>query len=274
MSNIRYQNSSNPFWEFLHNLNDAGPNHPFYAAFNPEARNRGPPPEYDGPRPAPQDGPESPPPPGSDHSNHGSAHQGPHSQHRGPHHHCGGSFGRGGWAGQGRRGRCGGGPNFNGWPTGGFDMSKLGEFLQQFAPDNTTVPRPPRREGAHGDGDGAGKDFAPEADIFDTEDAYVVHVSLAGAKKEDVGVNWDADKSELSIAGVIYRPGDEDFLKTLALDERKVGVFERKVSLGSRTKPAQVDSEAISAKMEDGILVIIVTKLDKDFVDVKKVDIE
>lgn len=118
------------------------------------------------------------------------------------------------------------------------------------------------------------EDFKPEADVFDTETAYVIHVSLPGAKKEDAGVSWDAEKSELSIAGVIYRPGDEDFLKTLAMDERKVGAFEKKIRLGSRANPAQVDADLITAKLEDGILRIEVPKLDKDYVEIKKVDIE
>ena len=117
-------------------------------------------------------------------------------------------------------------------------------------------------------------DFKPKVDIFDTADSFVVHVSLPGAKKEDVGVNWDAEKSELNIAGVIYRPGDEDFLKTLALNERKVGAFERKVRLGSRANPAQVDSDGISARMEEGVLRIDVPKLDSGYVEIKKVDIE
>lgn len=157
---------------------------------------------------------------------------------------------------------------------GGFDMSKLGEFIQQFIPIDDDVAVPRARAAAGSEGTTGGKDFSPEADIFDTEDAYVVHISLPGAKKEDVGVNWDADKSELNVAGVIYRPGDEDFLKMLALDERKVGLFERKVRLGSRQAPAQVESEGIAAKMEDGILVVTIPKVDKDFVEVKKVDIE
>jgi len=120
----------------------------------------------------------------------------------------------------------------------------------------------------------ASDDFSPEADIFDTTDSYVIHVSLPGAKKEDVGVNWDAEKSELSIAGVVYRPGDEEFLKTLAMDERKVGPFERKVRLGTRANPAQIDSEGITAKLEDGVLRVEVPKLETGFVEVRKVDIE
>lgn len=150
-------------------------------------------------------------------------------------------------------------------------MSKIAEFLgSRLGLDGFTSSAD--REGAASAG--AGKDFEPAADVFDTEDAFIVHVSLPGAKKEDVGVNWDSDKSELSVAGVIYRPGSEEFLKTLALDERKVGVFERKVRLGSRATPAQVDVDGISAKMEDGILMITIPKEDRDFVDVKKVDIE
>ena len=56
---------------------------------------------------------------------------------------------------------------------------------------------------------GNSKDFAPHADVFDTEDAYVIHLSLPGAKKENVDVSYDADKSEVSVAGVVTRPGDE-----------------------------------------------------------------
>lgn len=156
-------------------------------------------------------------------------------------------------------------------------MSKLADFISQFVPEDVLSNMAPRDFTATASKDAANnntnKDFTPPADIFDTPDAYVVHVSLPGAKKEDVGVNWDADKSELNVAGVIYRPGDEEFLKTLALDERNVGAFERKVKLGSKANPANVDSDGIGAKMEDGVLLVTIPKTE-EFVDVKKVDIE
>lgn len=123
-------------------------------------------------------------------------------------------------------------------------------------------------------GDHANEDFTPEMDVFDTETSFVVHVSLAGVKKEDVGVSWDAEKSELSVAGVIHRPGDEEFLKTFAMGDRKVGPFEKKIRLGSRANPAQVDADLITAKLEDGVLRVDVPKLDKDYIEIKKVDIE
>ncbi|KAJ8116340.1 hypothetical protein OPT61_g2213 [Boeremia exigua] len=118
------------------------------------------------------------------------------------------------------------------------------------------------------------EDFTPDADIFDTSLSYFIHVSLPGAKKEDVGVNWDAEKSELSVAGVIYRPGDEELLKTLAMSERKVGPFERKIRLGTRANPAHVDADGITAKLEDGVLRIEVRKEEEGFVEIKKVDID
>lgn len=53
-----------------------------------------------------------------------------------------------------------------------------------------------------------------------------------------------------------------------------MGVFERKVRLGSRALPAQVDVEAIGARMEDGVLVVTIPKADREYVEVKRVDVE
>merc|ERR1712072_136194 len=104
--------------------------------------------------------------------------------------------------------------------------------------------------------------------------------ALAGMLQDQLLGNGSAEKEnedlkpELSIGGVIYRPGGEELLSTLALDERKVGAFERKLRLGSRANPAQVDVDAISANLEDGILRVEVPKMDSGYVEIKKVDIE
>jgi len=201
---------------------------------------------------------------------------GPHHHshpYGGPHrhgpHHRGHRGGWGPWARGGPFGGMGGGPfgaGDNAWNS--FDPSILAaQLFNQFTdshPSNTTNAT----KATEAD------DYTPDADIFDTESAYVVHVSLPGAKKEDVGVNWDAEKSELSIAGVIYRPGDEEFLKTLALNERNIGAFERKIRLGTRANPASVDADGITAKLEDGVLRVEVPKLDSGYVEIRKVDIE
>lgn len=152
-----------------------------------------------------------------------------------------------------------------------MDPANLGNFIAEQIGNAARAQDVPSAEGATA----SNGDFKPLVDVFDTETAFVAHVSLPGAKKEDVGVSWDSENSELIIGGVVYRPGDEEFLKTLAMDERvEVGAFERKVRLGTQANPASVDVDAIFAKLEDGILRIEVPKLDKDYVEIKKVDVE
>ncbi|KAK8903036.1 hypothetical protein QC760_008528 [Botrytis cinerea] len=118
--------------------------------------------------------------------------------------------------------------------------------------------------------------FVPPIDVFTTENAYVLHIALPGAKKEDVGVHWDAEKGMLNMAGVVYRPGDEKFLETLTKKERKVGAFERtmKLPLNEEDK-SEIDGDNITAKLEDGVLVVTVPKLEKEesWTEVKRVDI-
>lgn len=118
--------------------------------------------------------------------------------------------------------------------------------------------------------------FTPPVDIFNTPSEWQLHVALPGAKKEDVGVSWDSDKKILNIAGVVYRPGDEEFLQSLSTSERKVGMFDRAVKLppdGSDEKD-EVDGDSISARIEDGILIITVPKVEREWTEIKKVDIE
>lgn len=312
MPSIRYYNHSAPFWDFIANLESQGPNHPFFArgegpssdeegapagpwgmGWGHRRWHRGPPPTNNS-RPGPPGPPQTPAGPDSDNATtappayegspdtvraedekaedgaaapqekgkvkegeaRGCEGRGCEGRERAWRHGCGG--GRGGrFAGRAWHGHRGRGP----FPF--IAAGPLGTIITELF--------------GQGEADGDEKqqqDFKPDVDVFDTEQAFVIHVSLPGAKKEDIGVNWDADKSEVSITGVTYRPAEEEVIKTLALDERKVGPFERKVRLGSRANPAQVDADAITAKLEDGILVIEVPKLDKDYVEIKKVDIE
>ncbi|KAI9048231.1 hypothetical protein LZ554_008026 [Drepanopeziza brunnea f. sp. 'monogermtubi'] len=157
--------------------------------------------------------------------------------------------------------------------------SSWAQILRPYAPQARSAgERPGPRSGETGPGpadeDAPEGTFTPPIDVFSTEAAYVLHIALPGAKKEDVGVNWDADKGELNIAGVVYRPGDESFLKSLKSGERRVGVFERSVKLPPGGEEEEVvDGEGIGAKLEDGVLVITVPKVEREWIEVKKVDI-
>lgn len=112
-------------------------------------------------------------------------------------------------------------------------------------------------------------DFEPRTDIFDTATHYIIHVSLPGAKKSDIGVEWDDEHSVLRVAGVVHRPEtDEEMLAHLAVDGRKreTGVFEKNLRLGTPKEPASVDVTGITAKMVDGVLVVSIPKTEKQFV--------
>ncbi|KUI66395.1 hypothetical protein VM1G_01462 [Cytospora mali] len=125
-----------------------------------------------------------------------------------------------------------------------------------------------------------GASFTPPLDLFEQPDRWVLHMAVPGAKKEDVGVSWDADRSVLSVSGVVHRPGDEEFLKGLISGERSTGLFSREVRLppteGGRQESGkeEVNAEGIEAKMEDGILIVTVPKIERGWTEVKKVDIQ
>ncbi|OBT49856.1 hypothetical protein VE04_09535 [Pseudogymnoascus sp. 24MN13] len=140
------------------------------------------------------------------------------------------------------------------------------------AADPNTAPAEGEARGAADESDA----FAPAVDTFSTPTEYVLHVALPGARKEDVGVNWDAEKGELNIAGVVYRAGDEEFIASLKTGERRVGVFERSVKLPLEgDEKVEVDGEEISAKLEDGVLVVRVGKVVREeaWTDLKRVEV-
>lgn len=193
---------------------------------------------------------------------------------------------RGGFFGRGRGGRYG--PPFGGpppWAMGGagdwFTGLMEGFGNHPFAQRVREYVEQARRRAGHEEGvteeEGEEGVFTPPVDVFDTVNNWTVHVAIPGAKKEDISVRWDADKKLLMITGVVHRPGDEEFIGSMVRGERKVGLFERKIQLppveSENEKNDEVDGDHITAKMEDGILVIMVPKAEKEWTDIKKVDI-
>lgn len=106
-------------------------------------------------------------------------------------------------------------------------------------------------------------DLIPPVDMFRTASQYIIHISLPGAKKEDLSIGYDDETSTLRVAGVVHRPGvDEEMYRNLVVSgrEKEVGVFERIVRLGTNEVPACVVSQRIEAKLEEGILRVFVPK--------------
>lgn len=304
-------NQPNNFWNFARafdgNVNGEGVDRPAqtygewpFGGSAPENAHAPPPHgphdgRHRGPHHEPHRGPGSHGPP----PHHGSGHHAPppppfggfpfggHGGFFGPHpHHRGGRRGH-----CGRRGERHGerGSEDEEYPRGtgeAFDLNSLFASLathplaqqyRQFFEQATGQYQHSGETTREAEAENAENSFTPPVDVFTTESHFVLHVALPGAKKEDVGINWDAEKGVLNLAGVIYRPGDEEFLKGLTQSERKVGVFERAVKLppaGGSEEKDEVDGDGITAKLEDGVLVVRVPKLEKEWTDVKKVDIE
>ncbi|KAI0183262.1 HSP20-like chaperone [Xylaria flabelliformis] len=210
------------------------------------------------PPPPPAQDPFQPPPP-------------PHGHHpRGPPPPFGPPRGRGGRCGRGGRRHRPPHPGRDGLadlrallsalPTTLFTQSR--SFADQYRAGAASAT--PNQDGV----------FVPPVDIFSAEKAYILHVTLPGAAKEDINVSWDGDK--VNITGVVHRPGNGELLGALVSSERKVGMFERSIKLpppGS-SENEDVDGYGITAKMENGILIVTVPKVEKDWTEVHKVEIE
>lgn len=156
-----------------------------------------------------------------------------------------------------------------------FASHPFAQAMQQAAGQGAQTR--PDAQAARGDQDGEDENtFTPPVDVFNTEKTYVLHIALPGAVKEDVGVNWDPEQSVLNVAGVVYRPGTEEFLQSLASSERKVGMFERSIKLppAGFGEKEDVDGFSITAKMENGILIVTVPKAEKEWEEVHKIDVD
>lgn len=113
--------------------------------------------------------------------------------------------------------------------------------------------------------------FIPRADVFATTSEYTIHVSVPGARKENISVTYDPERAELQISGVVLRQGvDEKAYSALVVDERgeeEIGIFEREIRLlhaaadAASVATSVVDVNGISAWLADGILIITLRRV-------------
>ncbi|MCB9481192.1 MAG: Hsp20/alpha crystallin family protein [Desulfobacteraceae bacterium] len=94
--------------------------------------------------------------------------------------------------------------------------------------------------------------WKPASDIYETADAIIVEIELAGVKKEDVNV--EVNDNVLSIKGerkIEKEENSDNYYRR----ERFTGKFHRAFTI-----PMDVDVEKISAKFKDGVLVLEIPK--------------
>lgn len=112
--------------------------------------------------------------------------------------------------------------------------------------------------------------YLPKIDIKEKEDSYKLRVSLPGALKDKLQVEFNKDTNELTVKGELPSIEDDetDSEGHVVHTEIPQGRFERTLSL-----PKQIDGEAIKANYTDGILTLNVPKI-KDGQNVHSIQIE
>jgi HSP20 family protein len=97
--------------------------------------------------------------------------------------------------------------------------------------------------------------WAPPVEISERADAYVVTVELPGVKVEDLEIEFQ--DGLLTIQG--ERPLAQDSTdEQFHVRERYYGLFRRSITL-----PLHVKADAIAASTEDGVLQVIVPKVEE-----------
>ena len=97
----------------------------------------------------------------------------------------------------------------------------------------------------------AGKFYSPYTDIYETEDAVVVAMEVPGVDKAAIDIRLE--KSILTVTGNIDPKRYEDVSPIYS--EYNVGNFIRSFTLSTK-----IDSDAISANVEDGVLTVRLPK--------------
>jgi HSP20 family protein len=106
-----------------------------------------------------------------------------------------------------------------------------------------------------GTGETGAQAWAPPVDISERKDAYVLTVELPGVKVEDLEIAFQ--DGLLTIQGerrLVQASTDEQF----HVLERRYGLFRRSITL-----PLHVQADAIEALAEDGVLQVVVPKVEE-----------
>ncbi len=107
--------------------------------------------------------------------------------------------------------------------------------------------------------------WMPAVNEKEDEKAYYVEIDLPGVKKEDI--NIEVKDNVITVSGERkFKKTEED--KGYKRVESFFGKFER-----SFTLPADADAEKIEAKVEDGVLLITIPKVEQKE-NVKKIEVK
>jgi HSP20 family protein len=96
--------------------------------------------------------------------------------------------------------------------------------------------------------------FTPRTDVVETKEAYEVHITLPGLKKEEINIDIEGDV--LTISGE-RKMANETKEEKYHMVESYYGKFSRSFNL-----PEYVDKQQIEASLTDGILKLHIPKIE------------
>jgi HSP20 family protein len=107
-------------------------------------------------------------------------------------------------------------------------------------------------------------DFAPAVDVHETAESLVLRAELPGVKREDIDIAIDGNV--LTLKGERKLEKEESGRKYHRI-ERSYGAFVRQFQL-----PTNVDSSAVDAKLNEGVLTLSLPK--KQELKARKVEVK
>lgn len=96
--------------------------------------------------------------------------------------------------------------------------------------------------------------FMPNADIFETEDALTVVLEMPGVDRDNINIS--VENGVLTVEGTINF-GKYEGLQPV-YSEYNVGPFRRSFRISSR-----IDQDNITAKMSDGVITLVLPKVEE-----------
>ena len=137
------------------------------------------------------------------------------------------------------------------------DLRDAQEEMAQMAQMAQMSPRLAHALGLHAQqqGSATATAWAPALDISERKDAYLVTVELPGVEAEDLEITLED--------GLLTIQGERQFTSESSEQqfhrvERRYGAFRRSITL-----PAQVQAEQIEASFDNGVLQIVVPKMEE-----------
>ncbi|NOY81185.1 MAG: Hsp20/alpha crystallin family protein [Kiritimatiellaeota bacterium] len=94
--------------------------------------------------------------------------------------------------------------------------------------------------------------YAPDVDIFEREDAYVIVADVPGVDRDSVEI--DLDRNVLTLRAHLATGAPEGY--ELTYREYRSGDFERVFTLGN-----EIDRDAVEASIRDGVLRLTLPKV-------------